>query len=109
MKTETIKLIVKNSPSENPFGEPIGEETEIEVSGVLIGQPSTEDLTATLQLYGKRIAYVLGIPKGDTNDWTDKEVEFWGQRFRTIGYPETGIQGNIPLSWGKNVKVEAYG
>lgn len=109
MKTETIQLITTTSTETDPFGNPIEVETKVDVPGVLIGQPTTDDLTATIQLYGKRISYVLGIPKGDTNDWVDKDVEFWGQRFRTIGYPETGIQGNIPLKWGKNVKVEAYG
>jgi hypothetical protein len=36
-------------------------------------------------------------------------MEIWGERFRTIGYPMTGIQENIPLRWGQNIKVERYG
>jgi hypothetical protein len=51
----------------------------------------------------------LGIPKGDDHDWNDTEVFIWGEKFRTIGFPETGIQENIPLRWGQNVKVERYG
>jgi hypothetical protein len=52
---------------------------------------------------------MIGIPKGNTDNWVDAEVVINGERFRTIGYPETGIQANIPLRWGQNVKVERYG
>ena len=79
------------------------------VDDCLIGQPSSDDVTNTLALYGKKIAYTVGIPKGDTHDWTDAEIVIWGERFRTVGYPTTGEQENIPLRWGQNVKVERYG
>lgn len=79
------------------------------VNDCLVGQPSADDISTTLALYGKKIAYTVGIPKGDIHDWTDAEVVIWGERFRTIGYPETGIQANIPLRWGQNIKVERYG
>lgn len=109
MKGMTIELGVKTEVGVDPFGKPIYETNYIEVEDVLVGQPSTEDLISTLDLTGKRIAYVLGIPKGDNHVWKDTTVRFWGKTFRTIGYPETGIQENIPLRWGQNVKVEAYG
>lgn len=109
MKGMTIELGVKTEVGVDPFGKPIYETNYIEVEDVLVGQPSTEDLTSTLDLTGKRIAYVLGIPKGDEHVWVDTTVRFWGETFRTIGKPETGIQANIPLRWGQNVKVEAYG
>lgn len=109
MKTMTVQLAVKTQTSVNPFGAPIETEEIIDVPGCLVGQPSTDDITQTMEMYGKKIAYVVGVPKGDTNTWTDTDVIIWGERFRTIGYPETGIQDNIPLSWGKNVKVERYG
>lgn len=109
MKGMTIELGVKTETGVDPFGAPVYETTYIEVEDVLVGQPSTDDLTTTLELTGKRIAYVLGIPKGDDHIWTDTTVRFFGKTFKTIGYPETGIQENIPLRWGQNVKVEAYG
>lgn len=109
MKGATIQLVVKTQTGTDAFGAPIYTEELINVDDVLIGQPTTDDITDTLQLYGKKIEYVLGIPKGDTHNWTDAEVIIWGQRFRTIGYPQTGIQENIPLRWGQNVKVERYG
>jgi len=109
MKTTTIKLIVETVVDVNPFGEEITTEVTEDVKGCLVGQPTTDDITSSVELYGKKCEYVVGIPKGDTHDWKDRELYIWGERFRTIGFPMTGIQENIPLRWGQNVKVERYG
>lgn len=109
MKGTTVKVLQKTVTGQNDMHEDIVTEKWIDVPDVLVGQPTTDDITSTLQLYGKRIEYVLGIPKGDTNDWVDTEVEIWGEKYKTIGYPMTGESENIPLRWGKNVKVERYG
>ena len=109
MKTMTVQLAVKTEGTPDPFGMPTETEQLIDVPGCLVGQPSTDDIAQTMEMYGKRIAYVVGVPKSDVNSWVDTDVIIWGERFRTIGYPETGIQGNIPLKWGQNVKVERYG
>ena len=109
MKTITIQLVKKTQTSTDPFGMPIETEELIDIPGCLVGQPTADDITSTMEMYGKHIAYVVGIPKGDTHTWVDAEVVIWGDRYRTIGYPETGIQGNIPLKWGQNVKVERNG
>lgn len=69
--------------------------TTVTVADVLIGLPSAN---------GKE--YTLGIPKGDTNEWADRKLAFFGRYWRTIGIPETGEQANIPLRWGSNVKVQ---
>lgn len=107
----TIKLAVKTPTGEtDPFGAPIYTEPYewVSVDDVLVGQPTSEDYATTLQLTGKHIAFVLGIPKGDTHVWVDTFVEIWGEKYRTIGIPQTGIQENIPLRWGQNIKVERY-
>lgn len=109
MKTITVQLVVKTVTGTDPFGQPVETEDIIDVPGCLVGSPSADDISATLEMYGKHIAYVVGVPKGDTNKWEDTDVIIWGDRYHTIGYPETGIQDNIPLKWGKNVKVERYG
>ena len=108
MKGMTVQLVVGTVTSYDPFGNPIEKEELVDVADVLVGQPSTDDVTNTIQLYGKHIAYVLGIPKGDTHNWTDTKVYIWGKPYRTIGFPQTGIQSNIPLRWGSNVRVERY-
>lgn len=109
LSTITVQLAKKTQGAPDPFGMPTETEELIDVPGCLVGQPSSDDITQTLEMYGKRIAFVVGVPKGDANDWTDTDVIIWGERYHTIGWPETGIQSNIPLKWGKNVKVERYG
>lgn len=103
-----VTLISKIKTGENPFGEPIFEDKEIIVDNVLIGQPTTDDIVSSQELYGKKLVYTLGIPKEDTNDWKDAEVIFFNQRFRIFGHPIQGIEKLIPLDWNKKVMVELY-
>lgn len=109
MKTTTIQLVVKTESGTDSFGNPTYTETTEDVSGVLVGQPSTDDLNTSYSLYGKKIDYVLGIPRGDSHDWHDVDVIVFDERFRTVGYPMTGIEENIPLKWTQNVKITRYG
>jgi hypothetical protein len=109
MKGTTIQLVVNTQSGTDPFGAPIYTEELVDVPDVLVGSPTTDDITDSLNLYGKKIEYMLGIPKGDTHNWTDAEVIIWGNRYRTFGYPITVEQANIPLRWGQNVRVERYG
>lgn len=92
----------------DPFGNPIYEETDIDVENVLVSPTSTDDIVNQLTLTGKKAVYTLAIPKGDTNDWEDKEVKFFGKRWRTFGFPIEGIEDLIPLDWNKKVMVERY-
>ena len=109
MKGTTIQLVVKTQSGTDPFGAPVYTEELVDVPDVLVGSPTTDDITDSLNLYGKKIEYMLGIPKGDAHNWVDTEVVIWGNRYRTFGYPITGEQANIPLRWGQNVRVERYG
>ena len=109
IKGITVKLYGETQSGVDDFYQPIYEETEILVDNVLVGEPSTDDIISSTELYGKKLAYTLAIPKGDTNDWVNKKVEINGELFQTYGYPTEGIEANIPLSWNKKVKVERYG
>ena len=109
MKGVTILLHVKTQTSTDEFGAPVYTDTTIPVDNVLIGEPTSDQVMQELNMHGKRLAYVLGIPKGDSNIWTDTEVEFFGEKFKTYGEPTQGIDHLIPLSWNKKVKVERYG
>ena len=109
IKGITVTLINKKEVGRDPFNRPIYEDVEIEVDNVLVSPVSTEDIVHTLELTGKKAVYTLAIPKGDTNDWEDAEVIFFGQRWRTIGFPTEGIDHLIPLDWNKKVMVERYG
>lgn len=104
----SIILYTKNKVGEDEFGAPVYEELPEVVNDVLVGEPEGSDVTDTLNLTGKRLSYTLAIPKGDTHEWRDRKVEFFGRKFRTFGEPVEGIEGMIPLRWNKKVKVERY-
>lgn len=109
MKGITIKLIGKTQTGKDPFNQPIYKETEIEVENVLVGEPTTEDIQNSLSLYGKKVDYMLGIPKKDTNTWEDTEVILpapFAGRYKTIGIPTAGIEANVPTAWNKKVRIE---
>lgn len=116
IKGTTVILYEETIIGYDPLGNPITEETPVEVDNVLVGEPSTDDIATSTSLYGKMISYMLGIPKGDTHDWTNKKVS-WTDAYgtehtvQTFGFPITGIEANIPsqLPWHKKVRCEAYG
>lgn len=91
------------------FNKPVYEETAVIVENVLVAPAQEEEVLDTLNLTGRRAVYTLGIPKGDTHIWEDRDVEFFGERWHTIGMPIQGIEAMIPLSWNKKVRVERYG
>lgn len=93
----------------DPFGKPIYDNADIEVENVLVAPVSSDDVVNHQSLTGKVAVYSLGIPKDDTHDWEDKEVKFFGQRWRTFGIPLEGMEHLIPLDWNKKVMVERYG
>ena len=108
IKGITIILVDKIKTGELPSKEPIYQEIEIEVNNILVSPTSSDDVVNQLTLTGKRAVYTLAIPKNDTHDWEDKEVEFFGQRWRTFGIPLEGIEALMPLEWNKKVMVERY-
>ena len=96
IKGETVTLIQKRVVGTNDFDEPLTVCDVANVEDVLVGQPTSDQAIEDLNLYGKRIAYVLGIPKGDTHNW------------RSYGFPLTQTEANVPGRWNTQVKVEAY-
>lgn len=108
MKGTSIILYEEVQAGVDDFNRPIYREEPVTVENVLIGEPTTTEIIDELNLSGKRLAYTLGIPKGDAHDWKDKTVEFFGEKFHTFGKPTQGIEELIPLDWNKKVKVEQY-
>jgi hypothetical protein len=103
-----VTLYEKTQTGADENGMPVYTETPVTVDNVLVGEPTADDLLNEHNLTGKRVAYVLGIPKGDSHEWADRTVGFFGQLFHTVGVPTQGIDELIPLGWNKKVKVEAY-
>ena len=108
IKGTTIQILVKTQTGVDPFGEPIYTPEYEDVNDVLVGQPTTDDIKQSIDLFGKKIEYMIGIPKGDTHNWVDADLIIFDQKFKTFGFPITGEQSNIPLMWGQNVRVGRY-
>ncbi|WP_105096943.1 hypothetical protein [Streptococcus suis] len=104
-----IVLIDKQIIGKDSFGHPKTADVEIVVENVLVASATTEDITNQINLTGKKVEYTLAIPKRDTNQWENREVRFFGQRWRTVGEPLEGLDHLIPLEWNKKVQVERYG
>lgn len=111
MKGVTVTLTKKTQTGTDAFGQPVYSTTTIDVSDVLVGEPTTDDITNNLTMYGKRIVYTLAIPKGDANEWEDTYVTLpapMSGTFHTVGIPTAGIEENIPLRWNKKVHLERF-
>lgn len=109
MRGITVTLYKKTQDSSDPFGAPTYTETQVTVDNVLVGEPTTDDITTSTDLFGKRIDYMLGIPKGDTNDWKDVRVSWTDAYGRTVscetfGFPITGVEHLIPTPWHMKVR-----
>lgn len=102
----TVTLHTEVESGKDELNRTVYTQTEVKVDNVLVGSPSEQEITDVMNLTGRKVIYVLGIPKGDTNNWTDKEVTFFGETFRTIGSPVQGIEAMIPMEWNRKVRCE---
>lgn len=111
LKGISVDLITKASTGKDAFNRDIMTETVVTVENVLVSplSQSGDEIINELNLNGKRAKYQLAIPKGDANNWEDAEVEFFGERWRTIGFSTIGIEEMIPLDWNRKVVVERVG
>lgn len=103
-----ITLYEKIKVGEDDFGHPIYQEIPTTVENVLVAPASVSEILETQNLIGKKAVYNLAIPKGDTHKWEDCKVEFFGKAWRVIGFPQEGIEKNIPLAWNRKWMVERY-
>ena len=108
IKGITVVLYEKTQTGTDPFNKPIYSETPVSVDNVLVGEPTTNEITDSISLHGRKAKYTLAIPKGDTHNWENAKIEFFGQTWQSFGIPVQGIEENIPLSWNKKVWVSRY-
>lgn len=108
IKGITVTLYEQTEGAPDGFGRPTYTEKAVQVHNVLVSPTSTSETLDTVNLTGKKAVYTLGIPKGDTHNWKDKKVEFFGQTFKTFGEPLMGIEAMIPLEWNMKIQVERY-
>lgn len=108
LKGIDIILYDKIEDGKDAFGTPVYKEVPINIKNVLVAPVSADDSVDNTSLKGKRIVYEIAIPKGDSHIWKERTVEFFGQKFDTIGVPLQGIESLVPLRWNKKIKVERY-
>lgn len=111
LKGITINLITKTQTGTDDFNRPIYTETSEPVQNVLVSplSQSGEEILNELSLNGKKARYQLAIPKGDEHNWENAVVEFFGERWQTIGFSTIGIDALIPLDWNRKVVVVRCG
>ena len=109
IKGITVTLYEKTITGLDPFNRPVYAESATQVENVLVTPANAEAVVSELSLSGKRLEYELSIPKGDTHDWEDKKVSFFGENFHTFGPVKQWIEDMVPLEWNKKIKVERYG
>ena len=109
MKGITVTLYNRTKTGTDALNHPVYSEVPVYVDNVLVAPMDDSEVLETYNLTGRRAQYQLGIPKGDTHDWSaGKKVSFFGEDWRIIGLPTKGIENLIPLSWNTKVKVERY-
>ena len=101
-----VILYEKRQTGVDALNAPVYEQTPVTVSNVLVTPQDSVAIAEDFRLYGKRLVYELCIPKGDTHNWTDTRVDFFGESFGTFGMPREYIEANVPLAWNRKVKVE---
>lgn len=109
IKGITVNLVQLTEVGRDDFNAPIYSETVVPVDDVLVAPSTTDDITSGSELFGKKAVYTIAIPKGDSHVWEDQIVEFFGSRWHVFGYPQEGIEANIPLRWNAKWMVERYG
>lgn len=106
MKGITVTIHPKEVEDLNSIGEVVFKYgDDIVVDNVLVAPSSADEVLEADNLYGKKAVYTLAIPKGDTNDWQDQWVTFFGLDWQTFGIPLEGIDSLVPTAWNKKVTV----
>lgn len=108
IKGIAVTLINQIETGKDEFNHPLYAEKRINVENVLVAPASTSEVIDMLNLTGKKAEYNLAIPKGDTHIWKDQKVEFFGETWQVIGFPQQGIDENIPLNWNQKWMVARY-
>lgn len=103
-----VQLGIKMQTGTDAFGAPVCETEYVTVDNVLVGEPTSDEVTSGLALSGKTTEFMLGIPKGDTHDWEDTTVIIFGRKYRTVGAVIRGIEENIPGPWHFKIRVVRY-
>lgn len=109
IKGITVTLYEKRKTGKDEFDHPIYEETAVDVENILVAPANINEILESQNITGKKAVYIMAIPKGDKHTWEDCRVDFFGESWRVIGFPQQGIEKNIPGDWNQKWMVERYG
>lgn len=104
----TVTLFEKVETGKDSLNHSTYDIKPIQVNNVLVAPTSASDIPTSTEADRRKATYQLAIPKGDTHNWNNADVEFFGHKWHTVGLPVEGIESNIPLCWNKKVTVERY-
>lgn len=109
IKGITVYLLERIQTGTDGFNQPVYTYKRTAVDNVLVAPASSDEITDSINLYGKKAVYTLGIPKGDTHNWDNQRIEFFNETWQSFGFTIQGIEALVPLDWHKKVMVERYG
>lgn len=90
------------------FNAPAFKTRLVEVDNVLVSPTNDSEILTENQIGGSRQEYELCIPKGDSHNWENSTVEFFGKLWQTFGPVQEWIEDLMPLDWNRKVKVARY-
>ena len=62
MRGVTVTLYEKTQTGVDGLNNPVYSVSPVQVENVLVGEPTTDDITSSISLYGKQLRYMLGLP-----------------------------------------------
>ena len=103
-----VVIHIRTQTGTDSFGAPVYTDTTETVSGCLVNPSTVDDVIDETRLKGSKELYTIAVPKGDSHEWFDSTVEFFGKSWHVYARPMEGVEDLIPLKWHKKVLVERY-
>ena len=104
----TIQIKTRTQTGVDELNRPTYEVIWEDVSGCVVGSPSSEDVENEMNLSGKRIAYEILLPNNDTHTWAGTDVKIQDKPYRVIGDVKESFISFSHIPCNKLISVEAY-
>lgn len=104
----TIQIKTRTQTGVDDLNRPVHTEEWEDVSGCVVGSPSSEDIESEMNLSGKRIAYEIFLPNDDTHTYPGASVRINGKEYRVIGDVKESFVSFSHIPCNKLISVEAY-
>jgi hypothetical protein len=110
LKGETVTLYRRTASGTDALGVVVDTTEPVTVDNVLIAAETGEAVLTDSTMRGTRTVCTLYLPRGDSLDWQNSEVEFWGMRWKTFGAAVYYPSQLVPAAsdWDHTVQVERY-